>query len=162
MLDDARLKLFQSKPLLIRQQLKFQLYYHWLLWVHSPTKTNFFVVLFQIVAYSVPHLLKVSATLCGSDNCGYRKFRNRFIQGLFKGAFICTGLLTNRNTDCFIYFSIIFNRNHLIQIGIVQRMIREYILLSDGLSVANINFTLWSVSRLRLMESDYRRLQQSG
>jgi hypothetical protein len=27
--------------------------------------------------------------------------------------------------DCFIYFSIIFNRNHLIQIGIVQRMIRE-------------------------------------
>jgi hypothetical protein len=39
-------------------------------------------------------------------------------------------------------------------------MIREYILLSDGLSVANINFTLWSV-KLRLMESDYRKLQQS-
>jgi hypothetical protein len=69
--------------------------------------------------------------------------------------------LTNRNTDCFIYFSIIFNRNHLIQIGIVQRMIREYILLSDGLSVANINFTVVCQPKLRLMESDYRKLQQS-
>jgi hypothetical protein len=29
-------------------------------------------------------------------------------------------------------------------------MIREYILLSDGLSVANINFTLWSVSQITI------------
>jgi hypothetical protein len=32
-------------------------------------------------------------------------------------------------------------------------MIREYILLSDGLSVANINFTLWSVSEITINES---------
>jgi hypothetical protein len=62
-------------------------------------------------------------------------------------ALICTGPFEQLKCRLPLYFSVIFNTNHLVQIGIVQRMICKYIFLTDSLSITNINFALWSVSR---------------
>jgi hypothetical protein len=103
----------------------------------------------------------VSALLDAITVTGTESSETVSYKGSSKGAFICTGLLTNRNIDCFIYFSIIFNRNHLIQIGIVQRMIREYSLVEWFVRRQYQFYFVVCQPKLRLMESDYRKLQQS-
>jgi hypothetical protein len=147
------------KPLLIRQQLKFQLYYHWLLWVLRPTNTNFFVVLFQIVAHVPHHLLKVSATLLQCDNC--------------------TG---TESSETVSYSS---QKEHLYPFWPIEILIASFILVSFQQKPPHSNWHCkewffntfscrWFVRRqyqfyfvvcqpkLRLMESDYRKLQQAG
>jgi hypothetical protein len=86
--------LFQLKPLLIRQQLKFQLYYHWLLWVHSRPLRPIFCVIPNRSTH-VPHLLKVvrhfaeAITVTGTESS--KPFHTRALQREH-----CTGLLTNQ------------------------------------------------------------------
>jgi hypothetical protein len=76
-----------------------------------------------------------------------RKLRRCFIQRLFKRALICTGPFEQLKCRSPFYFSVIFNTNHLVQIGIVERI---NTFLTDSLSITNINFALWSVSRWQL------------
>jgi hypothetical protein len=88
--------------------------------------------------------VKVTAYLCGSGYAHIHKLRVVSYKGSSKG--IDMGPFEQLKYRLPLYFSVIFNTNHLIQIGIVQRMICKYIFL-DSLSITNINFALWSVSR---------------